>query len=183
MKRVVIVHGWKGSPQENWLPYLKEELENLSVEIHVPQMPNPDFPVCSEWVNILKSLIINPDLGTFLVGHSLGIIAILRYLESLPEGNAVGGVVSVAGFSETLGIKEHESFFSIPINYDKVKRSCRKFVAFQSDNDYYVSMKNGEILRDRLGSELIIIKNAGHFCTRDGYEKMPLLLEKLKKML
>lgn len=183
MKRVVIVHGWHGAPEQNWFPWLSQELENIGVKVDAPQMPNPDFPVCDEWVETLKSLIINPDSGLFLVGHSLGVIAILRYLESLEAVGQVGGVVSVAGFPESVGIKEHESFFTSPLDYDKVKRRCQKFVVFQSDNDYYVPMREAEILRDQLGAQLIVVKNAGHFCSRDGYSQFPDLLDKVRSMI
>ncbi len=183
MKRVVIVYGFKGHPSKNWYPYTKSKLEKLSVAVSIPEMPTPAFPNQSEWVNTIKSLITSPDSDTFLVGHSLGVIAILRYLESLADGTFVGGVFSVAGFSEPVGIKEHESFFMTPLDFDKVKRHCLKFVAFQSDNDYYVPMRQAEILRDRLGAELVIVKNAGHFSTRDGYSQMPIILEKLKEIL
>jgi len=27
MKRVFIIHGWGGNPEEGWLPWLKKELE------------------------------------------------------------------------------------------------------------------------------------------------------------
>ena len=27
MKRVFIIHGWDGYPEEGWFPWLKEELE------------------------------------------------------------------------------------------------------------------------------------------------------------
>lgn len=43
-KRVFIIHGWSGSPEENWFPWLKKELENSGFEVHVPQIPDADNP-------------------------------------------------------------------------------------------------------------------------------------------
>lgn len=39
MKKVYIIHGWEGYPEENWLPWLKLELESGGFEVNVPQMP------------------------------------------------------------------------------------------------------------------------------------------------
>lgn len=44
MNRVFIIHGWEGYPKEGWFPWLKKELEDKGVEVHVPQLPNADAP-------------------------------------------------------------------------------------------------------------------------------------------
>ena len=39
MKKVVIIHGANGSPEENWFPWLKKELETKGIEVIIPQFP------------------------------------------------------------------------------------------------------------------------------------------------
>ena len=57
---------------------------------------------------------------------------------------------------------------------------CKKFYVFHSDNDPYVSLENGKTLSKKLNTELIFIRNAGHFNTNSGYKEFRGLLEKIK---
>lgn len=181
-KRVFIIHGWEGTPDSNWFPWLKGELEKKSFEVFVPQMPNADLPQMTEWLAHLQEIVGEPDENTYFVGHSLGVIAILRYLESLPAGKKVGGAVLAAGFSEPVGIRELENFFATPLDYEKVKSAAKQIIAVNSDNDHYVPLVQGEILRDKLDAKLIIIPNGDHLNAGDGYFRFPLVLGEILKM-
>lgn len=182
-KRVFIIHGWGASPEVNWFPETKSELEKIGFEVIVPQMPNSQFPISEEWLAEMQTLISNPDENTFLIGHSLGGIAILHFLESLNGNQKIGGVILVAGFSETLGtIPEIENFFNIPVNYEKIKSHCDNFVAINSDNDPAVPMSRGEILRDKLNAKFIVMHNAGHINRKTGYFKLPVAVEELLRI-
>ncbi|TAL49168.1 hypothetical protein EPN83_01350 [Patescibacteria group bacterium] len=91
-QRVFIIHGWDGYPQEGWFPWLKRELEKHGFETHVPAMPNPDKPKIREWVSELHNVIGEADEMTYLVGHSIGAQAVLRYISELLPDSAVGGI-------------------------------------------------------------------------------------------
>jgi hypothetical protein len=177
--RVILIHGWEGSPERNWFPWLKAELEKSGYDVLSPLMPNADHPKLTEWLEFLKQAIGEADECVYFVGHSLGVMTILRYLEDLVEGKKAGGAVLVAGFSETVGYEELESFFERPLNYEKVRRSAVRFAAVNSDNDPYVPQKFGEILRDKLGADLTIIENGGHLNTDAKCFKLPVVLEKI----
>jgi len=43
-KRVFIIHGWDGYPEEGIFPWLKTELQNRSFMVFIPSMPNPLRP-------------------------------------------------------------------------------------------------------------------------------------------
>jgi predicted alpha/beta hydrolase family esterase len=163
MKRVIIIHCWEGYPEYCWYPYTKKKLEALGFEVSVPEFPDTETPLLSKWLLKLKEVIREPDEDLYLIGHSLGCITILRYLESLSDSQKIGGAVFVAGFTDYLGFDEIKSFFTDPINFDEIKKHCPKFVAIHSDNDPYVSLKNGDIFKDKLGAELIIKHKASHF--------------------
>ncbi len=180
-KRVFIIHGWEGTPQSNWFPWLKNQLEKRGFEATVPAMPNTNHPIFSEWLTHLQKIIGNVDENTYLVGHSLGVIAILKYLEALLPEQKIGGAVMVAGFSESIGIKETENFFATPLNYEKIKNSAEKFIAINSDNDPYVPLKKGEILRDKLGAELIVVSKGSHLNEGAGFTELPVVLENILK--
>jgi predicted alpha/beta hydrolase family esterase len=161
-KRVFIIHGWEGNPNLNWFPWLKSELELRGFDVKVPEMPDSNHPEMEAWISHLAGVVGTPDEECYFVGHSLGCITILRYLESLEEGTEVGGAVLVAGFSAGLGIDQISDFFRTPVNWEMVGSRCKKFVAINSDNDPFVPLKYGELFREKLGARLII-KHEGHF--------------------
>ena len=163
MKRVVIIHQWEGYPEYCWYPQTKKELEQKGFKVILPLIPNTNKPKLSEWLPFLKKVIGKPDKDLYLIGHSLGNPTIFRYLESLKGKEKIGGAVLVAGYSDDLGYKELTNYFKTPINFNKVRAHCKKFVAIHSDNDPYVLLSYGEEIKEKLGAELIIKHNMGHF--------------------
>jgi uncharacterized protein len=187
-KRVFIIHGWEGKPDGNdWLPWLKKELEDKNFEVVVPAMPNTDEPKINVWVPFLSDLVGKPDKNTYLVGHSMGCQTILRYLETL-EGKKVGGAVFVAGFFNLInlsGDKEREiakPWLEIKINLEKVIGASDKFIAIFSDNDPYVPIGDREIFERQLGAEIIIERDKSHFDEGSGVLELPVALESVIKM-
>ncbi len=181
MKRAFIIHGWEGRPDSNWFDWLRSELEKKGFSVEIPQMPNADHPQIEEWLAHLEEIIGEPDVDTYLIGHSLGAIAILRYLERL-KGKKIGGAVFAAGFPESIGIPEIENFFAAPLNYEKVKFAAKNFVAINSDNDHYVPLRNGEILRDKLGAKLIVVPNGRHLNEGEGNFQFPTMLKEILRI-
>ena len=162
-KRAVIVHCWGGYPNYAWYPWVQEQLEAQGYEVTVPEMPDTDEPALDEWLPYLQEIIGKPDEELVLVGHSIGCVAIMRYLEALPKEQKVGKVVFVAGFTDQLGFKELENFFKTPLNFEKIKpKSERGFAAIQSDDDPYVPMQYGERLEEELDATLIVMHAVGH---------------------
>lgn len=134
-------------------------------------MPETDLPKLSLWLPKLQEQAPNPDENLFLVGHSAGCITIMRYLEKLEGNQKVGGAVFVAPFTDDLGYKELKNFFEEPIDFKKIKSKAKHFVAIHSDNDPYVSLDYGDILKDKLEAELIVKHNMGHFSGEVDNEK------------
>jgi predicted alpha/beta hydrolase family esterase len=185
MKRVYLIHGWEGSPEDNWLPWLKSKLEENSFKVFTPFMPETYKPVRSQWLKTMQDLISNPDENTYFVGHSLGCQAIQRYLESL-EGNVVtGGAVFVAGWindpmwddrteEET---KIVHDWFDIPKDYEKIKLHCKKFISIFSSDDPFISKSNWEEAKNIIGSEVRLFDNRGHFDGKELQEALDAVLE------
>lgn len=146
-------------------------------------MPNPDTPVFNEWFSKLREEITNPDENTYLVGHSLGCITILRFLESLDVNQKVGGAIFVAGFGHDLEYKgyngELSSFFETPIDWEKIKTKANKFVVVHSRDDEWVPLEHNKLYQDKLGAESIILNGFGHFSGDDGVAELPVVLSKL----
>lgn len=162
MKRAVIVHCWGGNSNYAWYQWTKAELEKQGYSVTVPNMPDPDPPKLATWLPHLQEVIRQPDDELLLIGHSIGTVTIMRYLETLESGQ-VGKVILVAGFTDQLGFRELENFFDTRLDFGKIKpKSKNGFAVIQSDNDPFVSEQYGERLKDELDAKLVIKHNAGH---------------------
>ena len=183
---VFIFHGTEGSPEENWFPWLKKELETKGYKVIIPQFPSP--PVVSakisEWFDVLKEYEDQIDHDTVLVGHSLGGIFTLRVLEKLDTPiKSACFVGTPIGVKPILNYDRDKSFSGFDFNWEKIKKNARDFVVYHSDNDPYVALANGEELSKHLGVELSFVPNAGHFNTRAGYTEFDDLESKLLQIL
>jgi len=187
-KRVFIVHGWDGTPQEGWFPWLKKELEARGYEVIVPQLPDAGSPRIQNWVPKLAEVVGTADEQTYFIGHSMGCQSVARYLETLPGGVKVGGAVFVAGFFKHLtGLEDDpdvretdQHWLGTPLDLAKVKSHLPRSVAIFSDDDPWVPLDNQDDFQNKLGSEIVIEHNKGHFSgSRDGTKELPIILEKL----
>ncbi len=181
-KRVFIIHGYGATPADNWFPWLKEKLEKKGFDVAVPQMPDTDEPTLQKWLPHLQSVVGQCDENTYFVGHSLGTITILKYLESLQEEEKAGGIVLVGGFSESIEFEKLSTFTTDPLDYEKVKKSAGKIIAIHSTDDESVPFKFAEIMRERLDAKLIILHDAGHINRKSGYLQLPQALESILKI-
>lgn len=161
-KKAILIHGWEGSPENGWFPWLRQKLAKENWEVVAPQMPNHDTPNMEKWLEYLDKKIPKLDENCYFVGHSLGCITILRFLEYLNKDSQIGGVILVAGFSSNLGIKEIKSFFQNEIDWKKIKTHCDKFVAIHSDNDHFVSTHYGDLFQEYLDAKKYIEHGMGH---------------------
>ncbi|OGN15141.1 MAG: hypothetical protein A3J47_01435, partial [Candidatus Yanofskybacteria bacterium RIFCSPHIGHO2_02_FULL_43_22] len=141
-KRVFIIHGWEGYPEENWFPWLKKELEAKGFEVFVSQMPDADNPRIEKWIPAIAKIVGTADENTYFVGHSMGCQAVARYLETLPKNAKVGGAIFVAGFFKRLtGLGEEPNFEEVerewlgtPLDLEKAKNHLSESVAIFSDD-------------------------------------------------
>lgn len=186
MKRAFIIHGWDGNPDEAWLAWLRRELEKKKIKVVAPQMPNADKPEIGEWVPFLSELVDTPDKETYFVGHSIGCQAIMRYLETIyPQ--KVGGAIFVAGWFhlENLEGPEEEAiakpWIETPIDLAKVKNVTQNITSIFSGNDPFVPMSDKDIFQEKLGAEIIVEKDRGHFTEDDGVTELPEVLEYILK--
>lgn len=187
MKRAIIVHCWDGYPEYCWYPDVKKELEAKGFEVLVPLMPETEAPKLTKWLPALEEAVGTPDQELYLIGHSVGCITILRYLEKLPPKVKVGGVVLVAGYIDDLGFEELKNFFTTDLPLEKIKTKANNFVAIHSDDDPFVPLKHGDIFKDKLGADLIIKHNFKHFSgpvdKEDSCLELPEVVESLLKMV
>ena len=190
-KKVYIIHGWDGSPNEPMLQWLKISLEEKSYEVFVPEMPEPAVPKIESWVGKLKEEVL-PDKETILVGHSVGCQAVLRYLETLGEEIKIAGLVLIAPWMElnrqTIeeegqeGIEIAKPWMETPIDFKKVKSRVGKVIAIFSDNDPFVPLNQKGLFEKELGAEIVVENGKGHFTVSDGIDRLLSALEAVIEM-
>jgi len=189
MVRVFIIHGWEGSPDEGWFPWLKKKLEEKGIEVFVPSMPNPEEPDIDAWVGLLRDTVGEINEETYFIGHSIGCQAIMRYLAET-EGK-IGGIIFVAGwFHLTPEVTEEEGAEEIakpwlekPIDVDKIKEKTTHIVAVFSDNDPYVPLDDAKIFEARLEAKIIMEKGKGHIGGEHNITELPVVFDEIVKMV
>ncbi|RJQ19040.1 serine hydrolase family protein [Candidatus Woesearchaeota archaeon] len=184
MKRVFIIHCWGGTPKDNWYSWLKAQLEKEGFAVEVPAMPDTEHPRRETWVPLLKKRIGKPDKDTYLVGHSIGCSAILRYLE---ENGPVGGCLLVAGFFEVtwphVPTKEDKALmdgWTGPLDEGAVRKNAGDLRCLFSDNDPWVPLSNVKKFEERLGAKAVVERKQGHYS--NGMATVPTALKMLLEM-
>lgn len=186
MKKVFIIHRWSGGPNDDWRPWLSEQLELKGYEVFVPEMPETEHPQIEKWVNKIAEVVGVPNVDTYFIGHSIGCQAIMRYLQTLPDEIKIAKAVFVAGWFNLAGLDEEgEDVVSIakpwietPIEYEKIKNVCSDIQVFISSNEPYGYInENKKIFEESLGAHVTILQNKGHFTEDDGVVELPEVLE------
>lgn len=183
MKKVFIIHGFEGSPNGGWRPWLMGELEKQDIYACALSMPTPDIPLCNEWVEeVARHVERNKNDEVYLVGHSLGVPTIMRYLES-SRALPISGAILVSGPCESLGNEKLENFLNKPFAYEAIKLKAKKVLVIHGDNDTSVPLRDAQTISKELNGELIVIKNGGHLNGSSGWRTLPDCLSGLLKMM
>ncbi|MGD0576721.1 MAG: alpha/beta hydrolase [Candidatus Staskawiczbacteria bacterium] len=181
---IFIFHGTRGSPEENWFPWLKAELEKSGCKVFTPRFPTPENQNLESWFEAFENYKKYINKNSIFIGHSIGCAFILDVLEQIDI--KINTCFFVAGFLGLLNLevdKLNKTISDKEFDWEKIKNNCNKFILFQSDDDPYVSMGKAEELKEKLDGELIIIKGAGHFNAKAGYLKFEKLRDKVLEIL
>ena len=186
MKRLFIIHRWDGTPNSDWYPWLKKELEKKRFKVIVPEMPKTSEPEINSWVSHLKNIVGKLDENTYFIGHSIGCQVIMRFLEKEDYNGKILRIVFVAGWFklDNLENKKVEAiarpWINTPINFNKIKSKINKITVFLSDKEPYGFLDdNAKIFREKLNAKIIIEENKGHFTEGDGVKEFPELLREI----
>ncbi|SHJ36638.1 hypothetical protein SAMN02745146_2932 [Hymenobacter daecheongensis DSM 21074] len=184
IKHIYVVPRWAGSATDDWYPWLQQQLEAaadplFTYKVHLLTMPAWDLPTIEHANNYLAQVLptqLNENI--YLVGHSVGCLAILHYLaqtaaahpagENMPQ---VGGVLCVAGwFSVDSPWQDILNWIHAPIDFEAARRliPAGKLTVLLSDDDPYTSgyQENERLWVERLRSNVSILPGRQHFSTR-----------------
>lgn len=166
-RSLLLVPRWAGHADSDFYPWLLRERPVGFDTVRALEMPEPQQPRLDTWVPALtRELGTAPAPGTVLLGHSVGCQSVLRYLETLPPGSSVEGVLLVAGWWNV--DKPWDSlrpWIDTPLDLARVRAASRRFVVLLSDNDPFTSdfEDNGRQWKERLGAEVVLVPGARHF--------------------
>ena len=182
MTNIFIIHGVLGSPEESWFPWLRQELRKLGHHVIVPQFPTPKNQTLTEWWRVMDQYKEFLTLETIVVGHSVGVAFLLNVIEKYPVKAAffVSAFVGKAGnhFDDSMKTFSQKTF-----DWPAIKKNCKNFIVFHSNNDPYVKLEKGQELAKLLGVGVHLIKGAGHFNSAAGYDRFEKLLKEVKLYL
>ncbi|TSC91194.1 MAG: leucyl-tRNA synthetase [Parcubacteria group bacterium Licking1014_17] len=149
----VLLHGYTGSPENNFFPWLKKELEKRGARVYVPELPNTKDPIVRDQVEaVLKNVPF--DGNTIIVGHSLGGVVVLKILEKL--STPVRKTVLVGCYSENRFIDENFPLhtFDWKFNPEKIKCNAGEISILRDLSDDTVPQDNTYSLYKLIGGEL-----------------------------
>jgi len=162
--KYILLHGYTGSPQKNFFPWLKAELEKRGYEVTAPSLPNTDDPIVKDQVEfVLKN--IDFDENTILIGHSLGGVSALKILEKLSK--PVHRTILIGCYAENNFLDENfpEYAFDWKFDAEKIKKNAGKITLLRDLHDVSVPQENTKKLHDLVGGELLdYVATEPHFC-------------------
>ena len=187
MQRIVIIHGWGGNPNGDWLPWANKALTEAGFEVLVPEMPDTEHPKIESWLETLTKTIGQPRPDDILIGHSIGCQTILRYLARLGGGQKINKAILIAPWWYlTLTKNEEETdaepWLNTPVDFTKVTPKANKFICVFSKSDPWVPYsKNVDFFKRNLNPEIITKDGPGHFTADEGATKIDFLLGLVKQ--
>ena len=176
----VLLHGFSGSPEECFFPWIQSRLEATSAKVSVPLLPNSK----SDNANVVEQsdfVLAHEtfDENTVLLGHSLGSPVALRVVENLRT--PIKKLVLAAGFAQT-GFLDHErpfeATFDWKFDWEKIKANAREIVILRDSTDSVVPPERADYLADKLGVSVTdFAAKESHICA----DQEPFVLQAIRQ--
>jgi leucyl-tRNA synthetase len=180
--RFVILHGFEGGSDKNFIPWLKSTLEKRGYEVQAPQLPNTNDPKEDEQVNhVLTNCTL--DENTILIGHSLGAIVAMKAL--MKVNKPISGLVIVAAAIDPAfpdaEPRPYAKNFTWNIDYELIKKLTYGRMSVISDTQEKLRSKYLKYLADKLGAWLReSVAKEEHFCATEEPATLEAVTGKIK---
>jgi uncharacterized protein len=167
MKRAVILHGTDATPNDNWFPWLKRQLEADGYNVWAPLLPDNFAPNRQTYNNFLFNS--NWDFtNNLVVGHSSGAVAILNMLmDDRCPPIAHGVMVGAWAHDMPTGMENVGQFANLfppgGFDYKAIKLRADKLSFLHAEDDPYCPVQQAKDLAANLDAELTILSMGGHF--------------------
>ena len=162
--RIILIHGFNSSPNQNFHPWLRDELHSRGFQVIAPELPMAsadtfDLPAVIEVMKKEIGYLKNEDI---LLGHSLGALVILQYLEAVEMTETPRAVVLVAAPFK-VARPELRRLFVDDLDADVLMWKSREYVVIHSKDDKLVPIEHGKKLADQLRARFVETETNGHF--------------------
>ncbi len=183
MKHAIISQGFPVTPTTPWFPYLETELKKLGIDTQLPQMP--EVANLETWKKTFAEKADKNSEKNILIGHSIGCVNVLKYIETSTSTKKIPLVILVAPPAFSLGYEPLSSFFETPLDYEKISSKVDKIVVIIAKNDGVLApdpVKHATILLEKLNCKIILLPKGGHFAPFDenGGITIPEVVEEIK---
>jgi predicted alpha/beta hydrolase family esterase len=182
-----LIHGFEGSGEGNWLPWLKKELEACGFEVFNPTMTTNEHPTVESWMKELMPFVEKIGEDDIIVGHSLGSKAALHLAGKAKK--KIGHLFLIASAVGTIEERDWEKFrkewkgsdvdalkkfWHTPINWEVVDKFIQNKNIILSDDDPYIKKETHKDLPEGWFYELW--SGFGHFQEKQIPELLDLIL-------
>ena len=179
--RVILVHGLNASPQKHFHPWLSSALRDRGFEVIVPELPlsiqDEEGFNLPNIIEVMKDQVGYLKSDDILLGHSLGALVILQYLEAVEMTETPRAVILV-GPPWKVSRPELRRLFVEDLDAEVLMWKAREYVIVHSKDDTIVPFEHGEKLALQLKARLVTTQSDGHFME----EKHPVLLEIIEEI-
>jgi predicted alpha/beta hydrolase family esterase len=173
---ILIIHGIGGHAGIHWQQWAHDYLVENGFEVLMPNMSRPNHPDRKTWLKEVKKAVEGVDLSQLtVVGHSLGVVTALDFIEQLDK--PIKGLIAVSGFATDYGAELNSYFMKEKnIDFEKVNKNLENATVIYGDDDPYVTQDALYFVADKLKVEPKIIHKGGHLNTEAGFTKFPGLI-------
>ena len=179
---IYLIHGYTASPNSNWFQDLKNSLESDFIKVSILNMPDSQDPKLNDWINYMKNHIKDINEETIFIGHSLGCVSILNFLNQFNTAK-IKGVFLISGFIESSPIPELIEFVKPKLNYKYLKEITKTRIAISAIDDDIIPFEYSKTMAEKIDAKFTLLEEGKHFIDRDGFTKFPFLVKEIKKCL
>ena len=171
----VLLHGFTGSAENNFFPWLKAALEKQGHTVFCPQLPNTNEPTVAEQTQyVLDNAKI--DENTIILGHSLGGVVAMNILQKI--NTRIAKLVLVDSFIRA-NFNDHdranvEKSFDWKLDFEKIKNNTSKILMLADKRFSIISEEQSKEVQNILGAARhVVLSEDEHFC---GKQELSILL-------
>lgn len=170
MPKAVILHGTDCSPNSNWLPWAKWQLENRGYEVWVPELPGNHTPNRFVYDEFLRESSWD-FTDNVIIGHSSGATTVLNLLSAdwfpkIEKAILVGMFVNEdklrankPGWYED---GQFDQLFPEEFAMATIQQKAHELVFIHGTDDPYCAYEDARALCDQLGGTLESVEDGLH---------------------